>query len=491
MAHDLKATTVRSLFWKLFEQGGSAAIQLVVQIVMARLLAPAEFGMLAIMTVFVNIGNVIVQSGLNTAIIQSPDLDEDDCSTVFWMSLTISCVLYLAIFAAAPAVAQFYAMPAIVWPLRALVLILIVNAYNAIQEALVARHMDFKKTFRATVAAAAVSGVSAISAAVAGAGIWALVVQQLSFQLTKCVVLMAEVPWKPRLVFVAARAKTMFRFGWKLLVSGLIDQGYTSLSSLVIGHQFTGTDLGYVTQGEKYPQALGIVLDGAIQPVMLSAVSRVQDDKARVKRLARRGLKTSTFLIVPAMGAFALVARPLVVLLLGEKWLPAVPFLQMYCLIYAFLPIPTTNLQVLNGMGKSDVFLRLEVIKKGIGVAMLCVTAFVIHDLNAIVVGYIINNVISTFINAEPNRKVIGYSYLEQVRDICPAFALTAASAAVAYPLALLGLPSLALILLQFLAMGAAYLLIARLLGVEELAYLLANARTYLAGRRKSDQSGA
>ena len=179
MAHDLKATTVRSLFWKLFEQGGSAAIQLVVQIVMARLLAPAEFGMLAIMTVFVNIGNVIVQSGLNTAIIQSPDLDEDDCSTVFWMSLTISCVLYLAIFAAAPAVAQFYAMPAIVWPLRALVLILIVNAYNAIQEALVARHMDFKKTFRATVAAAAVSGVSAISAAVAGAGIWALVVQQL------------------------------------------------------------------------------------------------------------------------------------------------------------------------------------------------------------------------------------------------------------------------------------------------------------------------
>ena len=290
---------------------------------------------------------------------------------------------------------------------------------------------------------------------------------------------------------MAARAKTMFRFGWKLLVSGLIDQGYTSLSSLVIGHQFTGTDLGYVTQGEKYPQALGIVLDGAIQPVMLSAVSRVQDDKARVKRLARRGLKTSTFLIVPAMGAFALVARPLVVLLLGEKWLPAVPFLQMYCLIYAFLPIHTTNLQVLNGMGKSDVFLRLEVIKKGIGVAMLCVTAFVIHDLNAIVVGYIINNVISTFINAEPNRKVIGYSYLEQVRDICPAFALTAASAAVAYPLALLGLPSLALILLQVLAMGAAYLLIARLLGVEELAYLLANARAYLAGRHKSDQAGA
>ncbi|MEE8703553.1 MAG: lipopolysaccharide biosynthesis protein [Olsenella sp.] len=491
MARDLKTTTVRSLFWKLFEQGGSAAIQLVVQIVMARLLAPAEFGMLAIMTVFVNIGNVIVQSGLNTAIIQSPDLDDDDCSTVFWMSLTISCVLYLVIYLAAPAVAGFYSMPAIVWPLRALVLILIVNAYNAIQEALVARHMDFKKTFRATVAAAVVSGVSAISAALAGAGIWALVVQQLAFQLTKCVVLMAEVPWKPRLVFVADRARTMFRFGWKLLVSGLIDQGYTSLSSLVIGHQFTSADLGYVTQGERYPQALGVVLDGAIQPVMLSAVSRVQDDKDRVKRLASRGLKTSTFLIVPAMGAFALVARPLVVLLLGEKWLPAVPFLQMYCLIYAFLPIHTTNLQVLNGMGRSDAFLRLEVIKKGVGVAMLCVTAFAIHDLYAIVIGYIINNVISTFINAEPNRKVIGYSYLEQVRDICPAFALTSSASAVAWPLSLLDLPSLALIVLQVLAMGAAYLLLARLLRVEELSYLVTNVRSYLARRRESDRTGA
>ena len=491
MARDLKTKTVKSLFWKLFEQGGSAAIQLVVQIVMARLLAPAEFGMLAIMTVFVNIGNVIVQSGLNTAIIQSPDLDEKDCSTVFWMSLSISVILYFAVFAFAPFVADFYSMPTIVWPLRVLVLILIVNAYNAIQEALVARQMDFRKTFRATVIAATVSGVSGISTAVLGGGIWALVVQQLSFQIAKCIVLMAEVPWKPRLEFVPKRAKVMFNFGWKLLVSGLIDQGYTSLSSLVIGRQFTDSDLGFVTQGEKYPQALGTVLDGAIQPVMLSAVSRVQEDKERVKRLARRGLKTSTFLVVPAMGMFALVARPLVVLLLGEKWLPAVPFLQMYCLIYAFLPIHTTNLQVLNGMGKSDIFLKLEVVKKGIGVAMLCLTAFVIHDLYAIVIGYIINNIISTFINAEPNRKVIGYSYLEQVRDICPAFILTAVAFAAAWPLSLLSMPSIVLIILQVLVMGAVYLLLARVFKVEELTYLLNNIRAFLDKRRASKQGNS
>ncbi|MGI6754441.1 MAG: lipopolysaccharide biosynthesis protein [Atopobiaceae bacterium] len=484
MARDLKSTTVKSLFWKLFEQGGSAAIQLIVQIVMARLLAPHEFGMLAIMVVFVNIGNVIVQSGLNTAIIQAPTIEEKDCSTVFWMSLSISVVLYGIVFALAPAVAQFYSMADIVWPLRVLVLILIVNAYNAIQEALVARHMDFKKTFRATVIAAAVSGVSGISTALLGGGIWALVVQQLSFQVAKCVVLMVEIPWKPHFEFSVARARVMFNFGWKLLASGLIDQGYTSLSSLVIGRQFSGSELGFVTQGERYPQAIGIVLDGAIQPVMLSAVSRVQAAPEQVKRLARRGLKTSTFLIVPAMGAFALVAEPLVLLLLGDKWLPAVPFLQMYCLIYAFLPIHTTNLQVLNGMGKSDIFLKLEVIKKGIGIVMLCITAFVIHNLYAIVIGYIINNVISTFINAEPNRKVIGYSYLEQVKDICPAFILTAAAAAVAWPLALLALPRLALVVLQVLVMGGAYVVLAWVFKVEEFSYLKRNAQAILSQHR-------
>ena len=173
---DLKSSTIRSLFWKLFEQGGAAAITLVVQIVMARILAPDEFGMLAIMLVFVNIGNVIVQSGLNTAIIQAPDATERDFSTVFWMSFAISMVLYAALFLAAPAIAAFYHMPQAVAPLRVLMLVLVVNSYNAIQEAIVARELEFQKTFRATVAAGAVSGAAGIGCALLGGGIWALVV---------------------------------------------------------------------------------------------------------------------------------------------------------------------------------------------------------------------------------------------------------------------------------------------------------------------------
>lgn len=478
-----KLSTIKSLFWKLFEQGGTAVVTLLIQVVLARLLSPDEFGMLAIMLVFVNVGNVIVQSGLNTAIIQAPDATERDYSTVFWMSLTVSAVLYAAVFLAAPAVAAFYGMPAAVTPLRVLVLVLVVNAYNSIQEAIVARNLEFQKTFRATITAGVVSGATGVAVALAGGGIWALVLQQLVQQACKCLVLALQVPWKPQLVFDPGRAAALFRFGWKLLASGILEQGYQSLSDLMIGKVFTSADLGYVSQGKKYPYSLGCLLDGAIQPVMLSAVSRVQDDLSYVKRLARRALKTSTFIVMPAMALFAVAAEPIVRLVLGEAWLPSVPFLQMYCFVYALLPIHTTNLQVLNGMGRSDLFLRLEVVKKAIGVAVLAVTVFVLRDLHLIVAGYMLVGVVSTFVNAAPNRRVIGYAYHEQVRDILPALALSAVAAGAAWTVSLLDLSDLATIALQMVVMALAYLGIAALLRVEELSYLLGTARELRMGR--------
>ena len=480
----LKSKTVSSLFWKLFERGGRAVVELLVQIVMARLLAPEEFGALAIMLVLVNVGNVIVQSGLNTALVQAPHVDGKDCSTVFWLSFAVSLALYAAVFACAPLFAGFYAMPHIVWPLRALALILVINAFNAVQVAVVQRALEFRKVFNATVASVAVSGALGVASALAGAGLWALVAQQLAYQLANCAALALQVRWRPRLVFDAGRAHTLFSFGWKLLASGLLDAGYRGLSDLVIGKQFSAGSLGLVSQGKKYPMAVGSMLDGAIQPVMLSAVSRVQGDAAYVKRLVRRALKTSTYLIVPSMAAFALVAEPLVRLLLGEQWLPCVPFLQMYCLVYALLPIHTTNLQALNGVGRSDLFLKLELVKKAYGLAVMLFAAFVLRDVYLLVGSYMLTGVVSTFVNAWPNRKVIGYSYAEQVRDVCPAFLLAAASAAVAFPVGLLALPDLATAALQVAAMAAAYLVLSRLLKVEALSYLLGTAKELASSRK-------
>ena len=473
-----------SLFWKLFEKGGRAVAELAVQIVMARLLAPEEFGALAIMLVFVNVGNVIVQSGLNTSLVQAKEIDGVDLSTVFWLSLSVSLALYAIVFIAAPAIAHFYSVPHIVWPLRALGLILLVTAFNSVQVAIVQRELRLRKVFNATLTAVVLSGIIGILAAIAGTGLWALVIQQLVFQLGNCFILGIQVRWFPRLAFDRGKARKHFSYGWKLLASGLLDQGYQSLSDLIIGKQFSASSLGLVSQGKRYPMALGSMLDGAIQPVMLSAVSRVQSDVAYVKRLVRRALKTSTFLIVPSMTLFAVAAEPIVRLLLGEQWLPCVPFLQMYCFVYALLPIHTTNLQALNGMGRSDLFLKLELVKKAYGIACLLVAAFVFRDIYVMVGTYMVTGIVSTFVNAWPNRKVIGYSYLEQVRDICPAFLLAAASAAAAWPVCLAGFPDAATILLQALVMACAYLGLAKLLKVEALSYLLATARQMIAGRR-------
>ena len=483
MDNDLRYSTVTSLFWKLFEKGGRAVVELVVQIVMARLLAPEEFGALAIMLVFVNIGNVIVQSGLNTALVQADEIDEADLSTVFWLSFGASLVLFAVVFAMAPVIEDFYAMPYMVWPLRVLGFLLLVTAFNSVQVAIVQRELQLRKVFIATIVAVTTSGVVGIGAALSGAGLWALVLQQLVYQVVNCLVLGLQVRWFPRFAFDPNKARKHFGYGWKLLASGILDQGYQSLSDLIIGKQFSASSLGLVSQGKKYPQALGSMLDGAIQPVMLSAVSRVQEDVAYVKRLVRRALKTSTFLIVPAMTLFGVCAEPIVRILLGDKWLPCVPFLQMYCFIYALLPIHTTNLQALNGMGRSDLFLKLELFKKAYGICFILFAAFVLKDVYLMVAMYMLTGIISTFVNAWPNKKVIGYSYGEQLRDICPAFLLSVASGALAWCVFLAGLPSLPTIALQCVVMASAYLGLAKLFRVEEFGYLLATAKELLSRR--------
>lgn len=474
-----KHATIQSFFWKFFERAGNQVIMLAVQIVMARLLSPDEFGMLAIMIVFVNIGNVMVQSGLNTGLIQISRVRRGDYSTVFWMSFTISLVLYTAVFFLAPSIATFFGTAGLVWPLRVMSLNMIINSYTAIQVAQIARAMDFRKVFVATIWAAVLSGTIGVTVAFLGGGLWALVSQQLTYQLVNALVLSFQVPWLPRFTFHTKRALHLFRFGWKLLVSGLIDTGYESLTDMVIGKQFSSATLGQVSQGRKYPQALGVSLDSAIQPVVLSAVSRLQDDVDQVRKLVRRSLMTSTYVVFPVMTLFAVSAEPVTRLLLGEKWLPAVPFLQMFCFLFALWPIHSTNLQALNGMGRSDIFLKLEIIKKILGLSILAVTAFVIRDIYAIVIGTLIADVIETYINARPSGRIFRYGYLKQLRDVGPAFATALTAGALAYPLGLLAIPDPLTIALQVLVFAIAYVGLSRLLRIEAFTYLVATLKGY------------
>lgn len=479
----LKHSTIASIAWKLFEKGGRAAVELAVQVVMARLLAPAQFGALAVMLVFVNIGNVIVQSGLNTALVQTPDMDDVDCSTVFWMSLALALAMYGALFVCAPAIEGYAAAGKIAWPMRALGLVFLLNALNSVQIAIVQRNLQLHKVFRATILAVLVSGAVGVALAVLAAGLWALVAQQLCYALVNCAAMAAQVAWRPRAAFDARRARELRSFGWKILTAALLEQLYQGVSDLIVGKKYTPAALGFVSQGKKYPQALGTVLDGAIQPVMLSAVARVQSDAAMVKRLARRALKTSTYLIFPMMTFVGTAADPLVRLLLGEQWVPCVPFFQLYCFIYALLPIHSTNLQVINGVGRSDLFLMFEVIRKSYAFALLAIAAMCFAEPIWLVGCYALANVISTFVNMWPVRRLVGYAYGEQFADMAPAAVLALVSGALAVLAArAAAAPAGAAVLLQAAVMATAYVGLSALVRVEAYAYL---RDTVLGGLRR------
>ena len=288
----LKAKTISSLFWKFFERCGASLVQLLVQIALARLLSPEYFGMLAIMLVFITLGNLLVQSGLNTSLVQAEKTEEVDYSTVFWISLALAGAIYIVIFFLAPHIAAFYASEELLWPLRILSILFVINAFNAVQIAIVQRRLEFKKLFFSTLGSVIVSGALGIILALYGFGLWSLVVQQLSYQLLNCILLAFQTKWFPKLLFSRKIAKKHYVFGWKLLASSALNTVYESLSDLIIGKQFSTDILGLVSQGKKYPMALSTILNGTIQAVMLSTVSRIQNDKDRVKRLVRRALKT-------------------------------------------------------------------------------------------------------------------------------------------------------------------------------------------------------
>ncbi len=471
----LKSSVITSLIWKFLERVGTQGVQFVVAIVLARLLAPADFGLIALVTVFVAIANVFVQSGLNTALIQKKNADNLDFSTVFYASLAIAVLLYGVLFVCAPLIADFYnGQTKLIPVVRVLGLMLLLGAVSSVQEAYVARNMMFKKLFYRSVGAIIPSGIFGVTLAYLGFGIWALVGQQLMNSSLMCIIMLFTVKWRPQLLFSFARFKGLFSFGWKLLCSALLDTSYRNIRDLVIGKLFSPADLGFYNRGSQFPQIIITNINLSIQSVLLPSLSTVQDDKPRLKSLARRSIKTSAFLILPMMAGLAAVAKPLTLVLLGEKWLPAVPFIQICCFSYAFWPIHTTNLSAINAVGRSDVFLKLEIIKKSYGLAVLVLAIWLFRSPIGIAMSAAVTAPLGSFVNAYPNKKLLNYGFGEQMKDFLPSFALAVVMGVCVYMLSdlvnvapILQLPLLVVVGLCF------YVGIAKLLRFECLEYIL------------------
>ncbi len=459
----MSSSVTKGFVWKLLERFGVQGTQFVLQIVLARLLLPEYYGALSIMLIFVNLANVFVQTGLNTALIQNKDVTEEDYSSVFWVVFGVSLILYGIVFAAAPLVGLFYEMPEIVTPLRVLALMLLPGAFNSIQLARVSRKLEFRKVFISSLGGILVSGGIAVWMAYANAGLWALVVYNLLNITVTCGVMLVIVRWFPRFVINWRRIGTLFSFGWKLLVSELTNNLYQDLRSLVVGKKYNNATLGYYNRGKQFPQFFINAVNGTVQSVMLPAMAQAQDDRARVKQQTRNSIILSSYIILPLMAGLAAVASPLVAVLLTDKWLPCVPYLQMYCFTLAFYPIHSCNLQAINSIGRSDVFLRLEVIKKTIGIVALVVAVFCFDSPLAIAATGMITTLISTFINASPNKRLIGYSYFEQARDLAPSFLISIAMCGSVWALGLLPLAPVWLLLIQIPAGIAIYVALSAL----------------------------
>ena len=447
MEHAKQPKIASALIWKLLERFGVQGTQFVLQIVLARILSPDHYGALSLMVIFTTLANVFIQTGFNTALIRAKDVTNEDYSSVFWVSLGIAGVLYGVIFCTAPWIAKLYKMPDIVAPLRVLALMLLPGAFNSVQLAKVSREMNFRKVFISNVAAILVAGGVGIALAALGAGLWALVAQTMLNVFVACVVMFFTVKWCPRLVCSLQRVKVLFAFGWKILVSGLINTLYQDIRSLVIGVKYDAGTLGYYNKGKSFPQFIINAISGTVQSVMLPAMAKEQDDSAKVKEITRNSITISAFILFPLMAGLAGVATPLVQLLLTDKWLPCVPYLQIYCFTLAFNPVHMCNLQAINAMGRSDIFLRLEIIKKSIGLISLAIAVFCFQSPIAIALTGAFTVLISCFINAYPNKSLIRYSYFEQMKDLIPSFVLAVVMLAAVLAVQLLPLGNVGLVL--------------------------------------------
>lgn len=473
-----KNTVVSSLIWKFLERGGVQGMQFVLSVVLARLVSPDDYGVVALVLVFVQIATVFVQSGFNTALIQKKDSDEVDFSSIFFLSLFVALLCYGILFFAAPFIAGFYKQEVLAPVVRLVSLTLLFGAVNSVQSAYVSKTMQFKRFFYSSTGAVLGSGIVGVALAFQGLGVWALVAQQLVKDLLVCLILWFTVQWRPRALFSLGRVRALFGFGWKLLCSALLDSVFRNAYNLIVGRIYDSHTLGYFNRGQQFPQAIASNLDGSIQSVMLPTLSASSDDVQEVKRITRRSISTSAYLLMPCMFGLAAVAEPLVRVLLTDKWLPCVPFLQLACISYALYPIHTANLTGINALGRSDIFLRLEIIKKSVTVLNILITLPL--GIYAMAVGQVVCSFVSTFINSFPNKKLMGYSYFEQWRDLLPSFLLSIGMAAMVWMMN--GLPaSPPLLLAMQVAAGIAlYALLSRLLRLEVHAYFISTIKGFV-----------
>ena len=478
-----KKKVTSNLLWKLLEKFGAQGVTLIVSIILARLLDPVVYGTIAIVTVITTLLQVFIDSGLGVSLIQKKDSDDLDFSTVFYFNFLVCIVLYVGLFFVSPLIANFYEIEELTPIIRVLGLTLIISGVRGIQQSYVSKHLMFKKFFFSTFGGTIISGVIGIWMAYNGYGVWSLVFQTLSNQFIGTVILWFTVKWRPKLQFSFTRLKRLFSYGWKLLLSSLLDTLWRDLSQIIIGKKYTTEDLAFYNKGKQFPQLATDALNGSIDSILLPTMSEVQDNPERVKSMTRRSIKMSSFLLWPMMIGLAACAEPFIDFLLTDKWLFAVPFMQIFCIVYAFYPIHTANLNAIKAMGRSDLFLILEIIKKS--VSLILILSSMWFGVLAMALSSLVGSLCSQIINSWPNKKLLNYSYLEQIKDILPSLLIALIMGGVVYCVNFLKLTNWLTLLIQVPVGVIIYVLLSWIFKVETFTYCINLVKSFLRKRKE------
>ncbi len=465
-----RKVVVSSLIWRFAERCGAQGVSFIVGLVLARLLAPEDYGLIAIVSVFTTFLNIFIDSGMGGALVQKKNADDIDYSSVFYFNIVFSIILYAGFFFAAPLISSIYEAPELIPVLRVMGITFLISGIKNVQLAKIQSMMAFKQFFYANLGGSIISAAVGITFAYLGYGVWALVAQSLISNIFGTIVLWVAVKWKPTWVFSFKRLKELLSYGWKLMTSSLISTGYSDIWQLIISFLYTPTNLAFYNKGNHFPDLIIKNVNSTIDIVLFPAMSKTQDEKDKLKAMTRRSIKTSTYVMAPLLLGLAAVGEPLIKLLLTDKWLPCVPFMQVFCITYLFYPIITANNSALKAMGRSDLVLKQQIYKSIFGIIALLVT--MPFGILPIAYGFLATNLFVQFIKAWPNKKLMGYSYLEQMKDILPAILLAVFMAIVVLLVGLINLNPWITLIIQVPLGALIYILGSMIFKLESFIYI-------------------
>ena len=447
MSGTLKDKTIKGVWWSFADNISGSGVSFLVGLILARILSPEEYGVMAMIAIFIAISNSIIDSGFSSALIRKIDVKDTDYNTVFYFNIVISICLYILLWICAPAISRFFSESLLIPVIRVLGLVLIINSCSIIQRTVLVRNIDFKTQTKVSLIASLVSGGVGITMALYHCGVWSLVGQQLSRQFFNSVLLWIYGKWRPLWEFSYKSFKDLFGFGSKLLLSGLIDVFYKNVYYIVIGRYYSATQLGQYTRAEQFKLIFSSNLTAVVQRVSYPVLSSIQEEPERLREAYRKVIKITMLITFACMLGLAAVAKPLIIILIGEKWLPAVYFLQIICFSGMLYPLHAINLNILQVKGRSDLFLKLEIIKKIIAVGPIVIGIFC--GIEYMLWGSVITSFIAYFLNSYYSASLIDYPTGTQIKDILPTFVVSLVVAFVMWGLSHWNIPVYALLFIQ------------------------------------------